>query len=57
MRKSDGKDSSYSYQINDSNFIADGNLTKVCLLFALYNHRALALQICRFSQVKGRVTF
>ena len=46
MRKSDGKDSSYSYQINDSNFIADGNLAKVCLLFALHNHCDLALQIC-----------
>lgn len=46
-RKSDGSDSGYnSYEASDSSFIADENLAKICLLFDLYNHCALALQLC-----------
>ena len=38
-------DSSYnSYETSYSNFIADENLANISLLFALYNHYALALQ-------------
>ena len=44
-RKSDDNDSSYnSYETSDSNFIADKKLAKICILFALYNHCAFALQ-------------
>ena len=54
-RKSDGNDSSYnSYEASDSNFIADENLTKICLLFTWYNHCVVALQFYWSSQVKGR---
>ena len=52
-RKSHGNDCSYnSYETSDSNFIANENLAKVFLLFAIYNHCALALQFCCFHRVK-----
>ena len=45
-RKSDDNNSSYnSYETSDSNFIADKNLTKICLLLALYNHCVSTLQL------------
>ena len=44
MSKLHGNDSSCnSYETSNSNFIADENLAKICLLFALYKHCALAL--------------
>ena len=53
-RKSDGNDSSFnSYE----QVTGDENLTKICLLFTLYNHCTLALQFFWFSQGKERVMF
>ena len=50
-RKSHDNDSSdNSYETSDSNFRADENFAKICVLFVLCNHCALVLQFC----CKGR---
>ena len=38
-------------------FIADENLTKICLLFTLNDHCDVASLVYWFSKGKGRVTF